>query len=269
MKVHKMEDLSESNGALMLLYGEPGVGKSVTSIQTAKCPILYIMTEPRNVKNFIIAANRPDIDIDVAYYDKWDDTLEYIANYENFDRYNTVILDSLSHLIAINLSDEIMEESFESLKNSTDTKKSVKDKPLTMRAKMSLEGFGSLGTQMLRFTNLLSKLSQRGKVVVCLARMEQNPKYNRMVGAAPTLSGKEYPKHMQGFFDFIGLVETRVEVNKETKEEKVAYPPLVSFESDGSFMCKWTGFAPSGGVADRWLDIEKILGIAYNPPSKK
>lgn len=261
MKIYKRKELSESAGDLMLLYGSAGVGKSVTTIQTAKEPIIYLMVEPRSVEKFVVASGRDDVDIDFAFYEGFESLMEFVNNMDNFNRYNTIVVDSISHLIAISLSDEIVEEGFEAL--DVKSKKGI-DKPLTMRAKMSMEGYGTLGGSMLRFTNSLSKLSQQGKVIVCLARLEENPKYNRMLSAAPALKGQEYSKHMQGFFDFIGLCESRTDA-----EGNVIYPPVVSFEGDGSFMCKWTGKRPEGGAQNKVLHIQKILDVAHGKANGK
>jgi len=258
MKIWKYDELPEKNGSLVMLYGESGVGKSVSSLQTAECPILYIMTEPRDVKNFVRATGRDDIDVDFVFYEGWDSLIEFTLDHSNFEKYNTIILDSVSHLISINFSDEILEESYEAL----DAKKKA-DKAMTMRAKMSQEGYGTLATQMLRFTNAISKLTQSGKVVIFLARVESNPKYNRSYSAAPSLKGQEYSKNFPGFFDFIGLVETR------SKEGLTIYPPSVSFEGDGSFMAKWTGLRPEGGVANKVLNVDKILKASRGSNGKK
>jgi len=264
MKIYKREELRESAGDLMLFYGPAGVGKSVTTIQTAKDPILYIMVEPRSVEKFVVASGREDVDIDFVFYEGFESLIEFVSKKENFERYNTIVVDSISHLIAISLSDEIMEEGYDAL--DAKSKRGI-DKPLTMRAKMSQEGYGTLGNSMLRFTNCLSILSQQKKTVVCLARLEENPKYNRALSAAPSLKGQEYSKHMQGFFDFIGLCESRTDA-----EGNVVYPPVISFEGDGSFMCKWTGKRPEGGVQNRVLNVQKILDVSYgkmNGKSKK
>jgi len=254
MKIWKRSEMKDVSGDLMLLYGPAGVGKSVTTIQTAKAPIMYIMVEPRSVEKFVVASGREDVDIDFAFYEGFEELMEFVNDTSNFERYNTIVVDSISHLIAISLSDEILEEGFDKLDSKS--KKSL-EKPLTMRAKMSMEGYGTLGGSMLRFTNSISKLSQLGKVVVCLARIEENPKYNKQLSAAPALKGQEYSKHMQGFFDFIGLVESRADENGS-----VVYPPAVSFEGDGSFMCKFTGKMPEGGVKNKPLHICKILQVA-------
>jgi hypothetical protein len=160
----------------MMIYGEAGVGKSVSTIQTADLPMIYIMTEPRDVKKFVIASGRAEAkeQVDFAFYEGYEGLIEFVCDESAFEKYKTIVLDSISHLIAINLSDEILDESYESA-----NKKKSEDKPLTMRAKMSQEGYGTLGSSMLRFTQALAKLSQQGRTIVCLARTESNPKYNR------------------------------------------------------------------------------------------
>jgi hypothetical protein len=254
MKISRYNELPERTGDVMMIYGDAGVGKSVSTIQTADLPMLYIMTEPRDVKKFVMAAEREEAKelVDFAMYDGFDGLIEFVCDENAFGKYKTIVLDSISHLIAINLSDEILDESYDATSN-----KKSNDKPLTMRAKMSQEGYGTLGSSMLRFTNAIAKLSQQGKTIICLARTESNPKYNRNYSTGPALKGQEYSKHFAGFFDFIGLVEQR------SKDDRVIYPPAVSFESDGSFLAKWTGLTPAGGVANRILNISKILKASH------
>jgi len=252
MRLYKPQELTERTGDIMLLYGDTGVGKSVTAIQTCPDPIVYIMTEGRDVTKILKAANRPDVKIAFGFYTTWDDMMACVCDMDNFAGAKSIVIDSLSHIMTAGLGAEIEDESFESL----DKKKGI-DKPLTMRTKMSLEGYGALAGQMMRFTNALAKLSQQGLTVVCLARTEQNPKFNRALAGAPALKGREYAKDMPGYFDFIGYVEQRIE------DGKVQYPPLVSFESDGSYMCKWNGLMPEGGVYKRILNIERILKASH------
>jgi hypothetical protein len=251
MKLYSPKELTGTSGDMMLLYGESGVGKSVTAIQTSPDPIIYIMAEGRDVLKMLTAAQRPNVDIRFGFYSTWDDLMAMVVDAKNFEGAKTIIIDSLTHIMSICLSDEILEESYD----ATDKKKMEKE--LTMRVKMSLEGYGTLGGQMLRLTNALTKLSQAGHVVICIARVEQNPKFNRALAAAPALKGKEYSKYFQGFFDFIGYMEPRI------ADGVVVYPPAVSFQDDGSYMSKWTGVMPASGVYKKTLHIAKILKVAH------
>jgi hypothetical protein len=189
--------------------------------------------------------------------DKWDPFLDYMANAANF-RGKTLAIDSLTHLIAIHLSNEIEMEGYTALeKKLGETGKKV-DKPLAQRSKMSEEGYGTLAREMMRLTNILALHAQSGKTVVCLARLESSPKWNADLVAAPAFKGKEYARHFAGFFDFIGLVQPRVNPLGHN-----IYPPLVSFQDDGSFMSRWAGIMPEGGVRQKPLHIEKILRVAH------
>lgn len=258
MKIRKGTELmseGKAKGDLMFLYGESGVGKSVSALQSSPLPILYIMSEPRDVTKFLIAADRKDSTdkIDFTFYTNWDEMMEFVNKCENFEPYQTIIVDSISHLIAINLSIEIEDENFAVM----DEKKKA-EKGLTFQTKMSQEGYGTLAAQMLRFTNATSRLAMKGKTVVFLARQDQNPKFNRALSAGPTLKGQEYAKHFAGFCDFIGFVEPRIDDSTGLN----VYPPVVSFEPTGSYMAKWTGAYPPGGATKKVLNIEMILKAA-------
>jgi hypothetical protein len=244
--------------------GLAGVGKSVSALQTSPLPILYIMSEPRDVTKFLIAADRKDSaeQISFTFYTDWDEMMEFVNTADNFTDFQTVIVDSISHLIAINLSIEITDENFAAM----DAKKKA-EKGLTFQTKMSQEGYGTLAEQMLRFTNAISRLAMHGKTIILLARQDQNPKFNRSLSAGPTLKGQEYAKHMAGFCDYIGLVEPRVE-EVDGKDVNL-YPPYVSFEPTGSYMAKWTGIMPPGGATRKVLNIEMILKAARGEFGKK
>ncbi len=258
MKIFKSNELTEHSVDLIVRCIMKKTGKSVSSLQSAPLPILYIMSEPRDVTKFLIAANRQDAadQIDFTFYTVWEEMMEFVNNPKNFIPYQSIIVDSISHIIAINLAIEIEDESFLAM-----DEKKRKEKTLAFQAKMSQEGYGTLAAQMLRFTNAVSRLAQQGKTVILLARQDQNPKFNRSLSAGPTLKGQEYAKHMPGFCDFIGIVEPRIGQDAEGNEINL-YPPFVSFEPTGSYMAKWSGKSPAGGATRKILDIGKILKAA-------
>lgn len=264
MQVYSLEELEKKQptGDNILLYGEANVGKSVTTIQTAPDPIHYLMMEPKDVRKMITAANRPDLRIDFGFYEGFQELLEHILDPKHFPG-QSVVLDSITHLIGIHLSAELEDESYEALDKKMRKDGGKIDKPMVMRSKMSEEAYGALAREMLRLTQALARLSQLGKTVICLARLEQNPKWNRELQAAPAFKGKEYAKHFAGFFDFIGLVEPRVDENGNN-----IYPPLVSFQDDGSFVSRWSGIMPEKGVKYRPLDIERILKVSHGEGKK-
>jgi hypothetical protein len=115
-----------------------------------------------------------------------------------------------------------------------------------------------LSKQKSRLMTGFENLTIAGIDVILTARDQENPKWNRALACAPALSGKEFPRDFKGFFDFIGLVESRFDENGE-----IAYPPFVSLDDDGSYLSKFTGIKPPGGVIKKLFDVEKILAVAH------
>ncbi len=218
----------DDRGNFILIYGDSGVGKSATVIQTAQDPIFWIVAERGQIDLTVKAINRPDIKLKVGYYEGWDDLLEIIYDLKNFEKIKTVLFDGLTHVMNVHLSDEILEENYQ----ARDKKQDKNDKDMTARVKSTIEMYGVLSKQMVRLMKGFEQLTINGIDVICTARSQDSPKWNRELSCAPALAGKEFPRDMKGFFDLIGLVERRV------VDGKVIYPPLVSFEDDGSFLSK-------------------------------
>jgi hypothetical protein len=257
IEVYKPEDALK-RGNFCLWYGKSGVGKSGTLIQTCADPILWIIAERGQIDLTIKAINRPDLKLLTAYYDGWDDLLEMVYNRENFKGVKSVVFDGLTHVMNIHLSDEILDENYDAM----DKKKIEKD--LTMRVKMSPESYGALSKQMSRLMKGFEQLTVMGIDVHCTARDDSQPKWDRTLACAPALAGREFPRDMKGFFDFIGMIETNID-----KDGKVVYPPLVSCDDDGSFLSKWTGVKPTGGVIRKPFNVQKLLAVAHGDIAKK
>ncbi|MFA5195179.1 MAG: AAA family ATPase [Bacteroidales bacterium] len=243
----------DDRGNFILIYGDSGVGKSATVIQTAQDPIYWIVAERGQIDLTVKAINRPDIKLKVGYYEGWDDLLETIYDIKNFEKIKTVLFDGLTHVMNVHLADEILEENYE----SRDKKNDKSEKDMTMRVKGTPEMYGVLSKQMTRLMKGFEQLTIAGIDVICTARTQDSPKWNRELSCAPALAGKEFPRDMKGFFDMIGLVERNV------IDGQVKYPPLVSFEDDGSFLSKFTGLRPEGGVRRKPFNIKKILDFAH------
>lgn len=246
------EQASDKFGNFSLFYGKSGVGKSATCLQTAEDPIFHIVAERAMTHSTIKAINRPNIRLKTGIYEGWDDLLSIIYDLRNFNKIRTCLFDSLTHVMNIKLADEVLQESYESMD------KSKIDKELTMRVKMSQEGFGTLSKQMARLMTGFEILTANGIDVICTARDTEYPKWNKMLACAPALAGKEFPRDVKGFFDFIGLVETRFDEKGE-----VVYPPLVSCDDDGSYLSKWTGVKPPGGVIRKQFNVKKMMDVAH------
>jgi hypothetical protein len=249
--IRSANDLKEKRGKFVLIYSEAGVGKTTSGLQSLPKPLAYIRTEPRDPMDNIQAAGANFSDIDVIDCLNWMDLLDTLRKPALFEKYRSVMLDSLSYLMNVSLSTEIEMEAFDSREE-----KEKRMKPLVSSAKMSQEGFGGLSSQMNRLMNLLGKLSADGKFVVITCLLQNNPKWDRELSAAPALKGREFPTNLPSYCDLIGLVEHRYDA-----EGNKLYPPLVRFEGEG-FTCKFSGVMPAGKKAAGPLDFKKILKVA-------
>ncbi len=244
--------ITDTRGNMMLFYGKSKVGKSSTILQTAEDPIFWLIAERGQVDLTIQAIKREGLRLRVGYYEGWDDLLATIYNHENFKQIKTLLFDGLTHVMNIKLADEILAENYDAM----DKNKIEKD--LTMRVKMSQEGFGAMSKQMSRLMVGFEQLTIAGIDVICTARDMDNPKWDRTLACAPALAGREFPRDFKGFWDFIGLVETRFDDDRQ-----VVYPPYVSCDDDGSFLSGWTGIKPPNGVIKKLFNVKKMMDVAH------
>ncbi len=272
MKVYTGEEMLQSKGRMILEYGRTTVGKSATTLLTAPAPILLIQAENRNLEPTldVVRQFRPSLLqnkgwLDIAVYEGFADTMAFLNKEEaRIAPYRTIVVDSLTDLMAIKLSQEIQDEVFDSKTESEKEKKQ-----LISPAKLTLEGYGGLSAQTVRFTDTIARYAKTGgKYVILLVRLDQNPSWARYYEFAPLLKGKEYGKDFEGMFDLIGFVTTRTEIirdenGNDTGAEKVIYPPGISFESaDGSYMAKWTGVGEQKRFKLNW---SRILNAPLDP----
>lgn len=245
-------------GNFCLWYGKSGVGKSASLIKYLQDPICWMIAERGQADLTVQAVQRLDIKLKVAYYEGWDDLLAYLYDLSNFNKIRSVLFDSLTHVMNIKLADEILDENYAAMD------KDKVEKELTMRVKMSQEGYGTLSKQMNRLMTAFENLTLSGIDVHCTARDQDNPKYNRELACGPALAGKEFPRDFKGYFDFIGLIETRLDDNKQ-----VVYPPFVSCDDDGSYLSKWTGIKPPNGVIRLPFNVRALLDYAHGRTKAK
>jgi hypothetical protein len=248
------QDLSiaTKRGNFILIYGKSKVGKSATCLATAEDPIFWLLMERGQVDLTLKAIKRPDLRLKVGYYEGWDDLIDVVYDLNNFNKIHTLLFDGLTHVMNIHLSDELIAESFDA------RDKNKIDKELASRGKMTLENFGVMSRQMVRLMKGFEQLTINGIDVICTARDQDSPKWNKALSCGPALAGKEFGRDIKGFFDFIGFIESRID-----KDGNVLYPPLASFDDDGSYLSGWTGIKPDGGVIGRQFNIKKMLAVAH------
>lgn len=228
---------TKSTGALIGLYGETGVGKTVDVLKYVPGKMCYVKAENRNVNISIKTAGRnlTKHPVDVIQYDKFTVLKEYLEDMSNFEKYDTVVVDSISQLMNIHLSREIEEETFDS--KSDDKKES---KSLILSTKKEFEGWGALAGQMYRLITPLGRLSENGKLVICTFLHDSSPSWGRKHLNAPLVDGKKFGDNMGAFFDYIGWLEPRYD-----SDGSPVYPANVYFHGMPDIYCKWTGPLPA------------------------
>jgi hypothetical protein len=100
----------------------------------------------------------------------------------------------------------------------TKTKKFKRD--LIDRFRTDISSWGAIGSTMKRITAQLNRISQMGGVTVVMTAWDDPD----AIVKRPLFLGKDFPRVVAGYFDFIGLVETRY-----NNKNEIVYPPLVDF----------------------------------------
>ena len=98
-------------GGIYLIYGESGVGKSVSCIQSLPKKLAFIMGEERDTKRFVEAALNPQYqdcvvgdlrkDITDITYDTIEDLIELLNGGLDFSPYTSIVYDGLSYFMNV------------------------------------------------------------------------------------------------------------------------------------------------------------------------
>lgn len=255
MKIRTPSEFTKVSGAMLLLYGNTGVGKTVSAILSCKGKrILLLHFESRPIDNTLMTLRELDPGIDkrlrIADYENWGDFMDYIySNNKDIDKSHVIIPDNITDLMSTKLKSEIDEESWDVRKSDP----KVASKALINQSKSGLEGMGAANNQMARMMHGLGRIAISGKTIICTGLQMDNPKYNLSLHAGPAFIGKQFYNNIGSWFTHIGKVESRKDDNGE-----ILYPPEVEFVSpDNTFMCRWGGKPNS--PKNYILDIDFIL----------
>lgn len=248
MRIYTFSDETGKGGAAILIYGEPGSGKT-HSLGTLPDPILVITTEPRDPRLVLKYAKNKKIEF--AECDNFDELMSYLNElYDTYlngkGKYKSVCLDSLSFeqtVFKLQLEDSRYDMSLQEKK---------RESTLIDRFKIERADWGGLGSMMKRLTWLLNRISKFGVYVVATATVIEYPRYNKELTAAPAFQGMDFSTVFNAYFDFIGFVQ---------KNEPNPYPPIIRFISDGSFMAKSCSERLNAKGGKGLLDFEKIIKV--------
>ncbi len=236
-----MKELKEEHNApFMLIYGETNSGKTTSIILTAPGPILCITPEGDALKS-VAVARKAGIDVDIkavqpSSHEDLMGTLNKIAlkvEKENEAyKYKTIMFDSGTYWMNSKLSIRVEDDRNRDRKGEDQGK-------LSAMSKTDWTEVNTVNSQMMRLTDLLKTIANNGVMVIMTAQMQEDPKWNRELEAAPCFNYKDYNKALKGYFDFIGFTIPRLDA-----DENVIFPPLLSFSGSRGYLVKWRGVQP-------------------------
>lgn len=177
MQIIKSTDPIAVEHPVMLLYGQPGIGKSTLGYSAAD-PLLL---------DFDAGAHRAANRRDTLRIDTWADVEELLRSKSQLEPYQSVVLDTVGRSLDL-LSVDIIEQN----------PKYNRDGALT------LQGYGVLKT---RFRLLMTQLRSLGKDIVLLAHTREE-KDGDVTVMRPDIIGASYQEVMK-LADFVGFVYMR------------------------------------------------------------
>lgn len=254
MRQYNNEDVGVPLGKSILYYAPPGYGKTY-AFQTLPGPIAVIVNEPRDPRIVLKDAKEQ---IDFFEPDSFDEEIDLLNGWIEQGKegkliYKSVCKDGMTFVqgqYRMNLEDDRYGYRLE---------KEEARNGLLDRFRIDKQDWQPLSSMMQRETYLLNKLSKFGIIVVATALVQENPKWDSSLQAAPALQG-QFSQLVSGYFDFIGFV---TESWYQDGDGKI-HPPRVSFHSeDRSYIAKTcsNNLVPPPGKKSMELDFSKILKL--------
>lgn len=283
------------SGAVAVIYGGTGVGKTVSAIQTLMTPICLINMEPRDPRRAIITASKasgikfkpilkdfeePKGDIACCNYTNWTDARQFTAEFD-FTNYNSIILDGGTEM-SNHITELSKHEYWESL-----SEKERKIASLTKESTTTYQSFNTIFTHLNILVKPLFEWSQKGKYIVFNVLLaDEKKEWMDSFEGRPQFDGKKFADRLPGKVDLIGMATKRFnekyDDNGKLIKSNPVYPPWVQFEQrkKQNFECKWSGEKICLPTNYDLPDEEKIMegpldfGIwfefkKYNPKTKE
>jgi hypothetical protein len=261
----KPGERERSKAPCILIYSDPGVGKSTTPLVSLPQPILWLALEDLDPELALDAISKP-VDVTFADVDDVDDILDFLGeqllelNKGNFP-YRSIGFDGASYTMIVLMRIKAEDQT----KAAGTFQKDVKVGQTTVKqfsrefidsTKLDPAAWGAFASKMFRITRSLKLFSKAGIPAVMTALLDKDVKWDNSgkFVAGPLFGGKEFPRSVSGFFDLIGLMEPNIQ------NGTIVYPPIVKFGPPNSgFVCKWTGPEMKSPVGP--LDFGKILQV--------
>jgi hypothetical protein len=257
-----LRELKEDHNApFALFYGDTNSGKTTSIIRSAPGPILFISVEQDALKSVAVCkALNEAIDIKVVCPESHEDLMAYLNKIAltlmkepaRF-KYNTLVFDSGTFWMNCKLA----------IRVEDDRNKGRNDKDkgrLSAMTKTDWTEVNTVNSQMARLTDLLKEIAGLGVFTIMTAQMQEDPKWNRDLEAAPCFNYKDFNKALKGYFDYIGFTiprTKRVDPEDEDSEVETVYPPLLSFNGQHGYLVKWRGVQPKKLTGT--FDLSKIF----------
>lgn len=228
----------EDNAPFVLIYGDTNSGKTTSIILTAPQPITCISVEGDAWKSVDVADKLgKKVDIDILCPDSHEDLMDSLIEMVEEARAGkflsqTVFLDSGTFWMNVKLAIRVEDD-----RNVGRTGDDVGK--LSAQSKTDWTEVNTANSQMSRLTDLLKTLSGFGVMVIMIAQLQENPKWNHELEAGPCFNYKDYNKALKGYFDYIGFTIPNLD-----DDGNVVYPPNLSFSGEQGYLVKWRGVQP-------------------------
>jgi len=241
----------ENNAPFILIYGDTNSGKTTSIVLTAPGPINYISVENDVWKSVDVAEKlgiKPDINsiIPESHEDLMDslNTMIEEAKERKFP-YKTVVFDSGTFWMNVRLAIRVEDDRNYGRMGDDEGR-------LSAMSKTDWTEVNTANSQMSRLTDLLKILSGCGVMVIMTAQLQENPKWNSDIEAAPCFNYKDYNKALKGYFDYIGFTIPNIDGDGD-----VVFPPNLSFSGEHGYLVKWRGVQPKKLTGT--FDLSKIF----------
>lgn len=258
----------QKGGRVVMIYGQTGDGKTVSTLQTLTGHTAYVRAEERDTATSILDSGRDPKEVTVISYKGFEDVMNGLVDIEGLKsmKPDNLVFDSITEAMERLLMESADQQHQKTLKENKDTIL----KALAVKAKNSKEDYGTMANWTKRILRTFSRIATELSIpVVVIARLDEGASWTTR-RYAPLFTGKDFAKHAAGLLDAIGYVYPRMDCDRDAKGEPIknddgslknyraVYPPNVSFKHPEA-LTKHSGLTIDD-VDKTKLDFKHILG---------